>query len=297
MLTVSLHPVQVHFWQWRGYKIRYQLAGDTGPAVLLLHGFGASSDHWRNNIPVLAGQHRVYAIDLIGFGYSAKPQPVTEIDYSFATWGQQLVDFCQQVIGEPVVVIANSIGCVVALQAAVLQPDAIQAIAMLNCSLRLLHERKRVQLSWFRQVGSIWLQKVLAYKPLGYFFFRQLAQAKTLRKILLQAYGHPESVTDELIELLLAPARELGAADVFLAFIRYSSGPIPEDLLPQVQCPVQIFWGTADPWEPLALGRELSRYPTVQGFQELPGLGHCPMDDDPEMVNSVLQDWLSQFVA
>lgn len=293
MLTAFANPVQVKVWQWRGYPIRYQQAGETGPAVVLVHGFGASSDHWRKNLPVWATQQRVYAIDLIGFGYSAKPQ--TGIDYTFDTWGQQLVDFCQQVIGEPAIIIANSIGCIVALQAAVLQPEAIRGIAMLNCSLRLLHERKRVQLSWFRQVGSVWLQNILAYKPLGYFFFRQLAQAKTLRKILLQAYGRPSSVTDELVELLLAPAREPGAADVFLAFIRYSTGPLAEDLLPQIQCPVQIFWGTVDPWEPLALGRELANYPAVQGFTELPGLGHCPMDDGPELVNPSLQTWLDLF--
>jgi pimeloyl-ACP methyl ester carboxylesterase len=297
MVAVTLHSPQTCIWHWRGHAIRYQWAGESGPAVVLVHGFGASSDHWRQNLPILGTQQRVYAIDLIGFGLSAKPQPGSEIDYTFETWAQLLLDFCQTVIGEPVFLVGNSIGCIVALQAATMSPDWVRGIVIINCSLRLLHERKRVSLPWYKRQGSVWLQQVLAYKPLGYFFFQQLAQAKTLRKILLQAYGRAESVTDELVELLLTPAREPGAADVFLAFIRYSHGPLAEDLLPQVQCPVLILWGEADPWEPIDLGREFSKFPAVQDFIALPGLGHCPQDDAPEVVNPILLDWIAQQTA
>ena len=58
-------PIANSVWVWRGYQINYQTAGDTGAAVLLIHGFGASVGHWRKNIPVLAENCRCYAIDLI----------------------------------------------------------------------------------------------------------------------------------------------------------------------------------------------------------------------------------------
>lgn len=282
-------------WFWQGLPISYQMQGTKGPAVILVHGFGASWGHWRKNIPVLAETCQVYAIDLIGFGASAKPQPNEKITYTLEIWGKQIVDFCQQVAGKPAFLVGNSIGCIVAMQAAISSPDIALSIALINCSLRLLHDRKRQNLPWIRRVGTPLLQKFLSIKSIGNFFFSQLAQPKTVKRILLQAYNVKEAVTDELVDILMKPARDPGAADVFLAFTNYSSGPLPEDLLPILPCQAIILWGTADPWEPIDLGRELANFPQVQKFIPLEGVGHCPQDEAPELVNSLLQEWIHSY--
>ena len=284
-------------WQWRGHSINYQQQGEQGRAVLLVHGFGASVGHWRKNIPVLAGHCRCFAIDLIGFGASAKPTPGVEIDYTFETWSAQIRDFCREVIGESVLLIANSIGCVAIMQAAVDEPGLVQGVALLNCSLRLLHERKQATQPWFKRIGTPMVQQVLQNKAIGNFFFQQLAQPNTVKNILRQAYGRSESVTDELVDILMKPAADRGAADVFLAFTAYSQGPLPEDLLPLLSCPALIIWGEVDPWEPIALGREFANYPAVREFISLPGVGHCPQDDAPELVNPILVKWIEDLAA
>jgi len=291
---VSLQPLNApQFWSWRGFPVCYQAQGQEGPAIVLIHGFGASWGHWRKNIPALAEVGRVYAIDLIGFGGSAKPAP-GEIDYTFETWAQQIADFCQEVIGTPVLLIGNSIGCIAAMQTAVDRPDLVQGVALLNCSLRLLHDRRRSELPWHRRFGAPVLQSLLAVRWFGRNFFKLIAKPNTVRKILLQAYANPASVTDELVDMILAPAADAGAADVFLAFTRYSQGPLPEDLLEHLSCPVWLLWGTEDPWEPIDLGRELAKFPAVQQFIALEGAGHCPQDDAPEQVNPILRDWVLQ---
>lgn len=279
-------------WIWKGFPICYQAVGTEGPAVVLVHGFGASWGHWRKNMGALASTCRVYAIDLIGFGKSAKPTPGQPLEYTFETWGQQLADFCQEVVGTPAVLVGNSIGCIAAMQAAVDHPELILAVALLNCSLRLLHDRRRQELPWHRRVGAPILQRVLAVRWVGHQFFRLLAKPDTVRKILRQAYVQPEIVTDELIDILMAPASDSGAADVFLAFTRYSQGPLPEDLLAVLPCPALLLWGKEDPWEPVDLGRELTRFPAVENFIELENAGHCPQDEVPEVVNLILQDWI-----
>lgn len=283
------------FWDWRGLSICYQTDGTAGPAVLLIHGFGASWGHWRKNIPALASTCRVYAIDLLGFGGSAKPYPENPVAYTFETWSQQIRDFCREVIGEPVFLVGNSIGCIAAMQAAVDTPDLCRGVALLNCSIRMLHERRIAQLSWYRRIGAPILQQILGIRWLGHGFFRLIARPKTIRNILQQAYSQVDSVTDELVELLMKPAADPGAADVFLAFTRYSQGPLPEELLAQLSCPVVILWGEDDPWEPIAEGRKLlANFPAVEAFVVLEQAGHCPQDEVPERVNAQLKAWISR---
>ena len=74
--------------------------------------FVVLSDHWRKNIPALAMANRVYAIDLIGYGYSDKPNPreFEESFYTFETWGEQLNTFCAEVVKSDAFFICNSIG-------------------------------------------------------------------------------------------------------------------------------------------------------------------------------------------
>ena len=282
-------------WNWRGFPINYQSCGDSGAAVVLVHGFGASWGHWRKNLPVLGQEFRCYAIDLIGFGASAKPTPGTEIDYTFETWGQLVRDFCHEVVGSPAFLVGNSIGCVVIMQTAVDYPEMVRGIAGINCSLRLLHDRKRQELPWYRSVGAAFLQKLLSNRSIGKFFFQQIAKPDVVKKILLQAYKRPEAVNDELIDILMKPAQDVGAAAVFCAFTRYSQGALPEDLLPLLTCPTILLWGTEDPWESITLGEELGKMPTVNQFIPLEGLGHCPQDEAPEIVNPILQNWINSL--
>ncbi|VEP16714.1 Alpha/beta hydrolase fold protein [Hyella patelloides LEGE 07179] len=283
-------------WHWQGFPIAYQSCGDSGAAVVLVHGFGASWGHWRKNLPVLGESCRCYAIDLIGFGASAKPTPGEEINYTFETWSKLVADFCREVVGESAFLVGNSIGCVVVMQTAVDYPEMVKGIAAINCSLRLLHDRKRAELPWYRSVGADFVQQLLANKAIGNLFFSQIAKPKVVKNILLQAYRRPEAVSDELIDILMTPAKEEGAADVFCAFTRYSQGPLPEDLLPLLQCPTILLWGTEDPWEPVAMGRELAQISTVNDFIPLEGLGHCPQDEAPEIVNPILQQWIEELV-
>ncbi|XP_047980958.1 uncharacterized hydrolase YugF [Salvia hispanica] len=296
-LTTDASPpneVKTSTWNWRGYSIRYQYSGTTGPALVLIHGFGANSDHWRKNLPVLADLHRVYAIDLIGYGYSDKPDPrKLQVDhfYTFETWGSQINDFCREIVKDEVFFVCNSIGGLVGLQAAVMDPEICKGIILFNISLRMLHVKKQ---PWYGRPLIKSFQNLLRNTTLGKSFFSAVATSQSVRNILCQCYYDTSQVTDELVKIILEPGLQPGAAEVFLEFICYSGGPLPEELLPLVKCPVLVGWGDKDPWEPIDLGRAYAQFDSVKDFVVLPNVGHCPQDEAPHLVNPLITSFVAQ---
>lgn len=86
---------------------QYTVAGNEGPAVLLVHGFGAFLDHYRDNVDNIVNcKSRVWTITILGFGKSEKPN----IIYTELLWAELLRDFMIEVVGEPAHCVGNSIG-------------------------------------------------------------------------------------------------------------------------------------------------------------------------------------------
>eukprot|EP00244_Chara_vulgaris_P013726 TRINITY_DN8093_c0_g2_i1.p2 TRINITY_DN8093_c0_g2~~TRINITY_DN8093_c0_g2_i1.p2 ORF type:complete len:173 (-),score=40.83 TRINITY_DN8093_c0_g2_i1:74-592(-) len=128
-------------------------------------------------------------------------------------------------------------------------------------------------------------------KPLTRVF--QVSKPGAIKNILGETYHDDATVADKLVDTILSPGLEPGAVDVFLDFVSYSGGPLPEELLPRATCPVLIVWGDKDPWEPIDLGRTLGEMDSVEEFISLENVGHCPHDEAPHLVNPIVE----RFVA
>ena len=308
-MNTPLAPIQA-LWAWQSHEIGWSVMGDqTAPtAVLLIHGFGANTNHWRFNQPVLAEKVPTYAIDLLGFGRSDQPQaqlkdePNTEesVQYCFDLWAQQVVDFCHEVIDRPVVLVGNSIGGVVALRAAQLLKEQSQSIpcegvVLIDCAQRLMDDKQlATQPAWMAWIRPL-LKTLVSQRWLSTALFRNAARPALIRSVLKQAYPSGSNVDDDLVTLLLGPSKRPGAAEAFRGFINLFNDHLAPDLLQTLSVPVHMIWGEADPWEPVKEAKHWEQeFDCIQSLLVIPDAGHCPHDESPKAVNERLMLIINQ---
>ena len=283
----------VGLWSFRGHRVHAVQAAPAqpvGPAVLLVHGFGASTDHWRHNIPALAQRHEVHALDLLGFGRSAKPEG---LPYGGALWRDQLVAYVAERIGRPTVLVGNSLGGYAALAAGAALGAEAAGVVLVNAAGPFRQEQAPPA-GWGaiarRTVGAALLRSPVLQRLL----FENLRRPATVRRTLRQVYLDPTNVDEELVQSILRPSRDPGAFGVFRTVFDIPSGEPLDDLFTALVAPLLLVWGIRDPWIDAAGRRAAFQRHAPAATQEVVlEAGHCPHDEVPGPVNAALLEWLA----
>ena len=279
-------------WSYAGHPVHAIAAAPAepeGPALLLVHGFGASTDHWRHNIPALAQRHEVHAIDLLGFGRSAKP---AELSYGGALWRDQLAAYVSERIGRPTVLAGNSLGGFSALAAGVALGDQAAGVVLLNAAGPFSDEQAPLK-GW----GAIARQTIggalLKSPVLQRLLFENLRRPATIRRTLNQVYVDKTNVDEALVEAIRRPSLDPGAFGVFRTVFDIPRGQPLDELFAQLACPLLLLWGIRDPWINAA-GRRAAfqRHAPAATTEVVLEAGHCPHDEVPEQVNLAMLEWL-----
>lgn len=285
-------PEGYNTWKWKGHDINYIEMGDASkPSLLLIHGFGASSYHWRYNLPELSKDYHVFAFCLLGFGLSSKPVQ----DYPAEVWRDQAIDFTKEVIGKPVTIAGNSLGGYTALFAASsdeLKP-MVNGCILLNGAGRFRDpesipqvEKKNPILDKMKE----FLQRLVI--AASFIYTKQPAR---IEQVLKQVYPvNADNVDAELVESIRFPSLDPNAAEVFYRVI--TKGGLPQiyvdDLLGNLECPLLLCWGEQDPWiRSAAADKVQALYPKAQRVSI--NAGHCPHDEAPEAVNDAIRKFMS----
>lgn len=303
-MTSSLHWQQrvgsQRDWVWRGWQTRYtyirQSQDDRNATpLILLHGFGASIGHWRHNLEVFSQSHPVYALDMLGFGATEKAPARYNVDL----WVEQVYDFWKTFIGQPAVLVGNSIGSLVCVAAAAAHPDMVQGIVMMS-----LHDpsmRTEAIPPLLRPaIASI---ENLVISPLVLkTIFKLVRRRSVVRKWAGLAYANKEAVTDELVDILTGPAADRGSAGAFYALFKAMTsdqfGPSVKTMLSKLNIPILLIWGQQDRMIPPRLLRpsQFLEYNSKLQLVELDNAGHCPHDECPERVNQIILDWINSWL-
>jgi pimeloyl-ACP methyl ester carboxylesterase len=285
-------------WIWRGWSIRYSFWANPDkiaqnyPPLLLIHGFGASIEHWRNNIPVLSQYSAVYAIDLLGFGGSRKANTA----YSINLWVSQVYEFWRTFIKIPVVLIGNSIGSLVCLTASVHHAEMVKGLIML--SLPDVAARQEMLPKFIEPIVRL-TENTFAKSGLLTLLFYFVRRPSIIRRWAGIAYIDKKAVNEELVALISRPPQDEGSVKAFNALFRSTTQPhfalSVKQLLPQLQVPILLIWGTKDRMIPFFFASQFAQLNLNLQLIELEGVGHCPHDECPQLFNEKVLNWLKSL--
>ncbi len=214
-----------HYYKWTFGNIRYITMGK-GKPLLLVHDFrpGFSSAEWESTIKRLAKHNEVYALDLLGFGYSDKPN----LSYSTYLYASLINDFVRDVICEKVNLIASSGSSCFAVYAYALAPDRFNKIMLVSprniggCVSKLFGLPVVGLLAYNILTSRLWL----------WYYFKTRCGKRKIDLAMLDRFYYPAHYGMEFVRFPLASAE-------------YLKLPM-EHRLAEITAPLCIVWGSND---------------------------------------------------
>ena len=265
-----------------GREVTYVDAGD-GPALVLVHGLGASWQSWLENIPDFAGDHRVVAMDLPGFGCSEMPEGDISIEY-YAQWTLRLLD---QLGVDTAAVVGNSMGGFIAAEMAIRNPNRVQRLGVVSAAVFWQTYRRAQPLVQLARMSDAIVARALTRVT------DDIATRPRLRAWALATAGfrYPHLICKELAHELVRSARR---TDGFLPALEALADFPLEEELPKISCPALIVWGAHDTLVPVKDAKRMEDLIPDARRVVFERTGHVAMLERPERFNCVLREFLDE---
>lgn len=262
--------VQVGPW-----RLHVRDSGPRGaPAVLMLHGFGASLHTWDDWARGLSADHRVIRLDLPGSGLS-EPDPAG--DYTDARSLQLLTALMDQLGLARASIVGHSIGGRMAWTFAATHPQRTDKLVL-------------VAPDGFASPGFEYGKAAEVPAVLG--LMRYVMPRPVLRMNLAPAYANPAALTDERMtryhDLMLAP----GARQAMLMRLQQTVLTDPRPLLASITAPTLLVWGEADAMIPLANAQDYLGAVKGSRLVTFPDTGHLPQEEAAQASLQVVAQFL-----
>ena len=276
------------FVEANGVRFHLVEAG-SGPLVLLLHGFPEFWFGWRSQIPALAERFRVVAPDLRGYNLSGKPAS----GYDFETLAGDVPGLIRALGAERAHVVAHDWGGMLGWGAAMLHPEAVDRLAILNAPHpgAYLRELRRNPRQWLRS----WY--------IGLFQVRGLAEWALTRgrgqgvaDLLLSSTVEPECFWPGNLPPYRRAILRPGAARATLAYYRALVATPPsrvQALIRPIRASTMLIWGMQDPALVPELATGLEAWVPDLRVERIAEAGHWVQHERPDLVNRLLLEHLS----
>jgi uncharacterized protein (TIGR04551 family) len=270
-------PGDATFVDVDGVHVHYRELG-AGPAVVLIHGFGASLESWTGVARDLAAQHRVIAIDLKGFGWTSRP----EGDYSPAAQAALVWHVLDKLGVADVAIVGHSWGSSVALSMAVAHPERTRRVALYDAYVY----DDQVP-SFFRWAALAGLGEAL----FGLFYDQRIEDRAPL------AYDDTRWITQARVERVERDMARPGTDAAALAAVRGHHFARLHEQLRSFGKPVLLLWGADDQVTPLRFGERLANELADARLVTFAQCGHIPMVEARTQSTRELREFLAKDAA
>lgn len=277
--------MQEHYVEINGWRTRYVTAGDHGPAIILLHGLGASLESWYLNVDALAQNYRVFAPDIVYFGKSAKPERHPQ--------HQDFVDFCMYFMDafelDRALLVGNSMGGAIAAKAAMLYPERVAGLVLVNSA------GFGKELAWWLRMRTLFDVRPSGTPPYW------------LARIGLRAiFDDPARISNEVLDVLMSveqdpesmtTARRVLSIGVDWRGLKPYMLQEIRDCACQIQVPTLIVWGKQDRVVPLRhafVARKQIPHARLHLFERC---GHTPQLEYPNQFNALVREFADEVCA
>ena len=276
---VVFHSEHSRFVDVDGVRVHYQEAGDPKAlALVLIHGFASSTLVWSKVFLKLAeAGYRVIALDMLGYGYSAKPR---NGEYTIAGQAKLLMRLLDALGIPRAVIIGSSYGGAVAATCALDYPERVEKLVLVGA----VSNNRPLAYKLMRVFGSPVVGDVVSPLLIG--------SRRLLRRRMKRVYDRHSWVLDERrVDARHLPLRAAGTQRAIIRTVRsWDAERISRDAHLITQ-PTLLLWGETDQEIPLADGERL--HAEIPGSRLIVFLecGHLPHEEYPEAFTNVVIDF------
>ena len=273
----SLPPQTI---QIKGHTIFYTVKGEGKPLVLI-HGYGAGIWVWEKQIEALSQCFRVYALDVIGHGFSDRPK----IPYTPEAYVHFLKDFMDGVCIERATLIGNSMGGGMAWAMATFYPERVDRLILIDC----------VPPDVLAQVKNESLRTLIAIRDIPFLPYLVIsARSKSsMRWVLVECVSDVKLITPEVVKRQYQLTRIKGTTWVLYSTFKHAEEALTlKDQFSLIHHPTLFIWGEKDIVFPPDVGITLHQAIAGSKFRVIEKSGHIPMWETPDEVNRAILDFL-----
>lgn len=261
-----------------GARMRYLRAG-SGPPLVLVHGLLGHSFSWRHAMPVFARNFTVYAVDLLGAGYSDRPV----IDQTLRANAERLLRFLDEIGARSCILLGSSRGGGVVMRAAALAPERVERMILVSPINPWSPHGKRIA-------------RLLSHRRVAPMFLRLAPHSEILYPLVLnRLYGDAARVHPGTLEGYAAPYKLPGSFEHEIRILSTWNQDLEElqFVLPRIaHIPTLLLWGNRDAAVSPTSAEPLRKNFTHCQFVMMDGVGHIPYEEVPDEFNRVVNEFL-----